>query len=90
MAKGDVYDCRRFAWQLRENADGSVFVRYDTNPINGSNKGRYNTSSLVAAEEVADTIRVTTRSGSIYYFNKDQIAYPMHLISLGIRFGVKF
>jgi len=90
MATGDCYDCRRFNWQCRENADGSIFIRYDSAPINADNKGRYNTSPLVSAEEVADTIRVTTRSGSIYYFNKNQIAYPMHLISLGIRFGVKF
>lgn len=90
MAKGDCYDCRSYTWQLRENADGSVFVRYDSAPINRTNKGKYNTSSLVSAEEVADTIRVVTRSGSIYYFNKSQVAYPMHLISLGIRFGVKF
>ncbi len=89
MAVGDCYDCRGYTWQLRENTDGGVFVRYD-NTISSGNKGRYNTSAVVRAEVVGDNLRVTTKSGSTYYFAKDKIAHPMHLVALSMRFGVEF
>lgn len=88
MAKGDIYNVCRYCWQVRELADGGVMIRYDDN-ISESNKGRYNTSSIVAIEAADDKIVVTTKSGSIYYFSLNKCVYPMHLLALQMRFGVE-
>ena len=90
MAKGDVYDARKYAWQVRESSDGGIFIRYDTE-INSDNKGRYNTSQVIKVEtNNAGEVRFTTKSGSEYYFVVSKCVYPMHLLSLTMRFGVEF
>lgn len=89
MAKGDIYDASRYCWQVRELADGGVMIRYD-DTISSDNKGRYNTSSIVTIEAANGKIVVTTKSGSIYYFNQNKCVYPMHLLALQMRFGVEF
>ena len=88
MAKGDIYDASRYSWQVRELQDGGIMVRYD-DVISSENKGRYNTSSITAAESHDGKIKFTTRSGSIYYFSVDKCAFPMHLLALQMRFGIE-
>ena len=88
MAKGDIYDVSRYCWQVRENTSGGVFIRYD-NDISASNKGRYNTSEIVAAESNGGMLKFTTKSGSVYYFSQSKCVYPMHLLALQMRFGVE-
>lgn len=88
MAKGDIYDVSRYCWQVRENTSGGVFIRYD-DQINSTNKGRYNTSTIVAAEATGGKIKFTTKSGSIYYFSASKCAFPMHLLALQMRFGIE-
>lgn len=91
MANGNIYDARKYDWQVREAADGSVFIRYDDQAIDATNKGRYNTSSVVKVETNNDgQVRFTTRSGSLYYFRTDKCVHPMHLLSLTTKFGVAF
>ena len=88
MAKGDIYDASRYCWQVREATDDSVFIRYD-DQINSTNKGRYNTSTIIAAEATGGKIKFTTKSGSVYYFSIDKCAFPMHLLALQMRFGIE-
>jgi len=88
MAKGDIYDASKYSWQVRELTDGGVMIRYD-DTISSTNKGRYNTSSLVSVESHDDKIICTTKSGSIYYFSVSKCAFPMHLLNLTMRFGVE-
>ena len=88
MAKGDIYDASKYSWQVRELADGGVFIRYD-DVVSSDNKGRYNTSSLVSVESHDGKIICTTKSGSIYYFSVSKCAFPMHLLALQMRFGVE-
>lgn len=90
MAKGDKYNVLAYAWQVRERADGRVFIRYD-NEINENNKGRYNTSTIVKVEtNSVGQVRFTTESGSQYYFTVEKCVYPMHLLTLTMKFGVEF
>ena len=89
MAKGDIYNACRYCWQVRENTNGGVFIRYD-DVISSENKGRYNTSSLISVETAGDKLICTTKSGSIYYFSLNKCAFPMHLLSLTMRFGIEF
>lgn len=89
MAKGDKYDARKFNWQVRESENG-VFIRYDSLPINSTNKGRYNTSTIVAVSNNSGDMVVTTQSGSQYRFAVAKCAFPMHLLSLTMKFGVEF
>ena len=88
MAKGDIYDASRYCWQVRELQDGGVMIRYD-DAISSTNKGRYNTSTIVAAEATGGKIKFATKSGSIYYFSIDKCAFPMHLLALQMRFGIE-
>ena len=89
MAKGDIYDMTRYCWQVRELTDGGVMIRYD-DAISSTNKGRYNTSTIVAIQSANGIIKATTKSGSQYYFRISKCVYPMHLLSLTMRFGVEF
>ena len=88
MAKGDIYDASRYSWQVRDSESG-MFIRYD-DVISSDNKGRYNTSPLVSVEAANDLVICTTKSGSVYYFRQSKCAFPMHLLSLAMRFGVEF
>ena len=88
MAKGDIYDMTRYSWQVRDSESG-MFIRYD-DVISSNNKGRYNTSLLVSVETANDRVVCTTKSGSVYYFDVSKCVYPMHLLSLTMRFGVEF
>lgn len=91
MANGNVYDVSKYNWQVRETNDGGVFIRYDDQTIDSTNKGRYNTSSVVKVEtNGGGQVRFTTQSGSQYYFTISKCAYPMHLLALTTRFGVEF
>lgn len=91
MAMGDHYDARACNWQVRETENGSIFIRYDSLPIDSDNKGRYNTSTVVKVETNHNhEIRFTTKSGSVYYFSINKCAFPMHLLSLTMKFGVEF
>ena len=91
MAKGDKYDCRECNWQVRELPDGGIMIRYDDRVIDNDNKGRYNTSPVIKVEtNSSHEVRFTTRSGSQYYFKASKCAFPMHLLSLTMRFGVEF
>lgn len=88
MATGDHYDGRNLHWQIREGDDG-VFIRYSEVEIDSNNKGRGVTSTIVSAEERNGTFRFITKSGSVYYFDEEKIAYPMQLLALKLRFGIK-
>ena len=88
MAKGDIYDMTRYSWQVRELQDGGIMVRYD-DVISSENKGRYNTSTIIAAEATGGKIKFTTKSGSVYYFSVGKCAFPMHLLALQMRFGIE-
>jgi hypothetical protein len=91
MAKGDKYNVLAYAWQVRERADGRVFIRYDSLPIDSDNKGRYNTSPIVKVEtNNVGQVRFTTESGSQYYFTVAKCVYPMQLLALTMKFGVEF
>lgn len=91
MAKGDLYDARQYNWQVRETADGRIFMRYDSDIISSTNKGRYNTSPVVNVVSNKDnTITVVTQSGSQYRFAVAKCVFPMHLLSLTMKFGVEF
>lgn len=91
MAHGDRYDVREYNWQVRETENGNIFIRYDDQEINSANKGRYNTSSVIKVEVNSNhEIRFTTKSGSQYYFRINKCAFPMHLLSLTMKFGVEF
>jgi hypothetical protein len=91
MANGNIYDVRKYNWQVRQGADESLFIRYDEVDIDDSNKGKYNTSSVVKVEtNDGGEVRFTTRSGSIYYFRTDKCVHPMHLLALTTKFGVAF
>lgn len=90
MAKGDKYDARKYNWQVRELEDNGIMIRYDSLSIGSNNKGRYNTSQIVAVKSEGDTITATTKSGSVYYFSISKCVYPMHLLALTTRFGVEF
>lgn len=90
MAIGDRYDARTYNWQVRKLPDGRVFVRYDSLPIDGNNKGRYNTSPIVRVETRNNEVRFTTQSGSQYYFNVSKCAHPMQLVALTLKFDVEF
>lgn len=89
MATGDHYDGRNLHWQVRDGSDGGVFIRYDSMEIDGANKGRGRTSNIVSAEERNGTFRFITKSGSVYYFAEDKVAYPMQLLALKLRFRIK-
>lgn len=90
MAHGDFYDARSYNWQLRES-DSGIFIRYDDQVIDKDNKGRYNTSTVVKVETNSNhEIRFTTKSGSQYYFSISKCVYPMHLLTLTMKFGVEF
>ena len=88
MAKGDIYDMTKYSWQLRKTASKEVFIRYDEH-IDENNKGRYNTSVVVDASVHEGKLKVTTKSGSVYWFNTHKCAFPMHLLSLTLRFGME-
>lgn len=90
MAIGDFYDVRAYNWQVRKMPDGRVFVRYDSLPIDQSNKGRYNTSAVVEVETKNGLIRFTTQSGSQYVFKVEKCAHPMQLVALTLKFDVEF
>ena len=88
MANGDFYDVRQYAWQLRGTDSTHVMVRYD-HEINDNNKGRYNTTDVVAAKVKGDEIMVKTQSGSRYVFKIDKCAHPMHILKLATMFGLR-
>jgi hypothetical protein len=91
MANGNIYDARKYNWQVREAHDGSVFIRYDNNVIDATNKGRYNTTSIIKVETNNNAeVRFTTQSGSLYYFRVNKCVHPMHLLALTTKFGVAF
>lgn len=91
MAYGDFYDVRAYNWQLRELPGHRIMVRYDSLPIDQSNKGRYNTSAVVKVEtNSANDVRFTTQSGSQYVFKVEKCAHPMQLIALTLKFDVEF
>ena len=87
MAMGDRYNCCSYEWQLR-NTENGIMIRYDSEPINANNKGRYNTSTLVdvKATKNKNVFRATTKSGSEYLFDMTKCSKPMHLVALKSRF----
>ena len=90
MAIGDRYDVRTYNWQVRKLHDGRVFVRYDSLPIDENNKGRYNTSPVVAVKTKDGEVLFKTQSGSHYVFQVNKCAHPMQLIALTLKFDVEF
>ena len=89
MANGDFYDARQYAWQLRGLDGNKVMVRYD-HEITDNNKGRYNTSPVVAVKTKDGEVLFKTQSGSRYVFKVGKCAHPMQLLKLTLMFGVEF